>query len=138
MKIGVSGLVLLAVSLAVLNNSDDQWGAPQLLLVVPVLASLALAAAFTPSALSQLADIAESQHEHRGTVLGFYSLLFGAGQTFGALIGGPVVQVFGLNGLILLTGLLTGTAYLALRGLEAEKSKADSRLSSSPRLLTED
>ena len=61
---------------------------------------------FTPAALAYLAEIAEERPEDRGSVMGVYSVLLSVGQLIGGALAAPFAARLGINGLILLTGLL--------------------------------
>src|SRR6202043_1725664 len=61
---------------------------------------------FTPAALAYLAEIAEERAEDRGSVMGVYSVLLSVGQLLGGALAAPFAERLGINGLIILTGLL--------------------------------
>ena len=67
---------------------------------------------FTPAALAYLAEIAEERAEDRGSVMGVYSVLLAVGQLLGSALAAPFADAqfhgerLGMNGLIVLTGLL--------------------------------
>ena len=122
MYVGVGGLATLTILLAILNHSGSSWGGPQAILLSFGAAALFLTAAFTPAALAHLADIAEEQGNDRGAVMGLYSVFFGIGQVSGALLGGPLGQAFGADGLILLTGILVIVVFFSVRLLRGERA----------------
>src|SRR5436190_10038566 len=97
----------------VLPGSLGQWP------LVPVLIlGVLLMSGFTPVALAYLADISEARVEHRGAVMGLYSVFLGIGQFAGAAAGGLFIVGMGFNGVILMTALLAvlaGSAVLYLR-----------------------
>ena len=80
-------------------------------------------AGFTPAALTHLADIAEEQGADRGAVMGLYSVFFGLGQVTGALLGGFAGDRMGADGLIIMTGILTTSAFFSVRMLDGEDSR---------------
>ncbi len=52
------------------------------------------------------AEIAEERAEDRGSVMGVYSVLLAVGQLLGSGLAAPFADRLGINGLIILTGLL--------------------------------
>ena len=105
--IGVAGLGLTSVSLWLLNNSVGSAAQVTTLLAGVVMVGVFIESGFTPAALAYLAEIAEEQAEHRGSVMGLYSVLLSSGQLLGGILAAPFAQTLGFNGLIILTGLLT-------------------------------
>jgi predicted MFS family arabinose efflux permease len=78
---------------------------------VPVLViGLLLESGFTPVALAYLADISETRVEHRGAVMGLYSVFLGIGQFIGGASGGLFIVGLGFNGLLLFSLILGGFA----------------------------
>ena len=105
--LGVGGLGLFSTSLWALNHVP--FDARQLLvpvLIVVVMIGVFIESGFTPAALAYLAEIAEEQAEDRGSVMGVYSVLLAVGQLLGGALAAPFAARMGINGLILLTGLL--------------------------------
>ena len=105
--IGVGGLGFTSVMLWTLNHVpfDTEH------LLVPALVGLILIgifveSGFTPAALAYLAEIAEERAEDRGAVMGVYSVLLSVGQLLGGALAAPFADAMGINGLIVLTGLL--------------------------------
>ena len=79
--------------------------------LVPILVGLVMLgvfveSGFTPAALAYLAEIAEERAEDRGSVMGVYSVLLSVGQLLGGALAAPFAERLGVNGLIILTGLL--------------------------------
>ncbi|MDQ6694488.1 MAG: MFS transporter, partial [Chloroflexota bacterium] len=118
MLASISGVFLVAATLLAINNNvlPGPWGQWPLipLLVIGVL----LESGFTPVALAYLADISETREEHRGTVMGLYSVFLGVGQLVGGASGGPFIEWAGFNGLLVgtvLLGAIAGAAILWLR-----------------------
>jgi MFS family permease len=104
---GVAGLGFSSVTLWALNHVP--FDATHL--VVPTLVALVMVgvfveSGFTPAALAYLAEIAEEQAEDRGSVMGVYSVLLSVGQLLGGALAAPFAERMGINGLIVLTGLL--------------------------------
>lgn len=86
---------------------------------------------FTPAALAHLADLtagdaatskdahvgedgAEVTRGHRGAAMGIYSLILGAGQLVGGVLGGPLAERWQMSGLLALTALLALFALIAV------------------------
>jgi len=112
MRIGLGGTFLFVTALFAINHST-----PELLPLIVALAAVALGgvllqSGFTPAALAYLADIAEEVPEHRGTVMGLYSVALAVGQFLGGGMAGFFADFRGIDGLLLLTTIL-GTIALA-------------------------
>lgn len=72
-------------------------------------------AGFTPVALAYLADISEDFPEDRGVVMGLYSIFLAGGNLIGgSLLGGVFVSTLKMDGVILLTFLLTLMAFYSV------------------------
>lgn len=104
---GVGGLGLTSVTLYVLNDAVNRSDAVLIGLTLLVILGVFVEAGFTPAALAYLAEIAEEQPEDRGSVMGIYSVLLSVGQLLGTGVAGQFADRLGMNGLIVLTGLLT-------------------------------
>ena len=83
-----------------------------------------VASGFTPAALAYLADLSEERAEHRGAVMGLYSVTLGLGQLLGGTLGGAFAGWASVNGLILLTILLGSIALLTVLGLHRFEDRA--------------
>jgi MFS family permease len=105
--IGVAGLGFASLALWTLNHAPFGAG-PGLIafLVLLVAVGIFVQSGFTPAALAYLAEIAEERAEDRGSVMGVYSVLLSIGQLLGGALAAPFAERMGINGLILLTGLL--------------------------------
>lgn len=120
MLTGTGGLFFVCLALFGVNNS---WlpNPTGLWVFVPILAlGIFLVSGFTPVALAYLAEISGAKVEHRGAVMGLYSVFLGAGQLLGSGGGGFFVKNLnqGFNGLIwgtLLLGIIGSTAVYWLR-----------------------
>jgi MFS family permease len=118
MLASVIGLIIVVLTLTGINNSilPGPWGQWPL---VPVLViGILLESGFTPVALAYLADISETRVEHRGAVMGLYSVFLGLGQFFGGSLGGLFIVGMGFNGLLIgsfILGLAALVAVLFLR-----------------------
>ena len=105
--IGVGGLGFASLTLWALNHVPyDATHTLVLLLVALVMIGVFVQSGFTPAALAYLAEIAEERAEDRGAVMGVYSVLLSVGQLLGGALAGPFAERMGINGLIVLTGLL--------------------------------
>jgi predicted MFS family arabinose efflux permease len=118
----LAGLFVTCFGLLAINNSWLPFGEPigQWPLSPLVVVGLLLVSGFTPVALAFLAEISEAHVEHRGAVMGLYSVLLALGQLVGAFGGGIFIQQIGLgfNGLILgsfLLGVVAWVTVLRLR-----------------------
>jgi MFS family permease len=105
--IGVGGLGMSSITLWALNHVPfDASHALVPMLVGLVMIGVFIESGFTPAALAYLAEIAEERAEDRGSVMGIYSVLLSVGQLLGGALAAPFAERMGINGLILLTGLL--------------------------------
>jgi MFS family permease len=105
--VGVGGLGFASVMLWALNHASLRTPEPLVIaLVALVVIGVFVESGFTPAALAYLAEIAEERPGHRGSVMGLYSVLLSIGQLLGGALSAPFADRLGINGLILLTGLL--------------------------------
>jgi MFS family permease len=105
--IGVAGLGVTSLALWLLNQRPYDGAHPLVpILVVCVMVGVFVESGFTPAALAYLAEIAEERAEDRGSVMGVYSVLLAIGQLLGGGLAAPFADKLGINGLIILTGLL--------------------------------
>jgi MFS family permease len=105
--IGVGGLGFTSVMLWTLNHvpfDSEHVLVPALVGLVVI--GIFVESGFTPAALAYLAEIAEERAEDRGSVMGVYSVLLSVGQLLGGALAAPFAEAMGINGLIVLTGLL--------------------------------
>lgn len=116
MLIAVAGIFLMMVSLYGINNQVLPGPLGQWPLVPVLLVGVLLQSGFTPVALAYLAEISGTRVEHRGAVMGLYSVLLGLGQLIGGAGGGAFLRVvnLGFNGLILGTLLLSAVALVTV------------------------
>lgn len=114
MLISVVGLFIVSLAMLGINNNilPGPWG--QWPLVPLLLIGVFLESGFTPVALAYLADISETRVEHRGVVMGLYSVFLGIGQFVGGSTGGFFIVGMGFNGLVLATVLLSIVALSAV------------------------
>ncbi|MEO5952581.1 MAG: MFS transporter, partial [Chloroflexia bacterium] len=107
MLIGSIGLFLTCLALYAINDQLLPAAVPWLWIPSLVL-GLFMVSGFTPVALAYLAEISGARVEHRGAVMGLYSVFLGLGQLLGSGGGGIFVEGLpqGFNGLILAVLLL--------------------------------
>lgn len=110
MQIASGGLFVTCLALFGINDQilpiPDPWST---FVWMPVLVvGLFLVSGFTPVALAYLAEISGTRVEHRGAVMGLYSVFLGLGQLIGSGLGGIFITWLniGFNGLILGTFIL--------------------------------
>ncbi|MSP14139.1 MAG: MFS transporter [Chloroflexi bacterium] len=134
----ISGLFLIVLAALLLNHLDRGNLAAIRLAIIPIVIGLLIQSGFTPAALSYLADLSERHVASRGAIMGFYTVLLGVGQLLGSWLGGPFADWGGVDGIIILTGLLgicaAGTV-LILRGyISSAPSSAQLAPSETPSL----
>lgn len=116
--IGLFATLLSVYGLNHLSSFDSPLHYP---LLAALLISVVVLSAFTPAALTYLADVTESNTEDRGSIMGLYSIFLGVGQLIGTTSGGLFADWAGVDGLILLSGIfgvITAFTLLALRKQE--------------------
>ncbi|MBM2810409.1 MAG: hypothetical protein HW416_1168 [Chloroflexi bacterium] len=127
MLVTLGGFYVISLALATLNRGPIAGVIPTLALGAFVL-GIILVSGFTPAALAYLADISEEMVEHRGAVMGLYSVMLGLGQLLGAAIGGFFANLWGVDGLIALTALLGSGAVVTvglLRRFENDRPRQE-------------
>jgi len=123
MLVTTLGIYVICVALFALNRTGAAGGPLLTVLTAAFLLGVVIASGFTPAALAYLADISEEMAEHRGTVMGLYSVMLGLGQLLGGALGGPFAQAGGVDGLILLTALLGSAALVVLVLLHVKEQR---------------
>jgi len=115
MLAAIVGLFLVCAMLFMINNLGGEN--PGLMwMLLPLLAiGIFLVSGFTPVALAYLAEISGARVEHRGVVMGLYSVFLGIGQLVGSGGGGFFVKALGQG----FNGLVIGTVLLAIVALVA-------------------
>jgi MFS family permease len=109
MLLASTGLFVMCMALFFINNYrpfPTDWNA---YVWIPLLViGLFMVSGFTPVALAYLAEISGTRVEHRGAVMGLYSVFLGLGQLIGSGLGGFFITWlnWGFNGLILGTFVL--------------------------------
>ncbi|MFY9611543.1 MAG: MFS transporter [Blastocatellia bacterium] len=79
---------------------------------------------FTPAALTYLADATEDYSEDRGSIMGLYSVFLGIGQLAGTAIGGRFAQWNGIDGLLLMSAVLSAITLVSLIALRRVEPSA--------------
>jgi MFS family permease len=125
------GMLAVVVALTMFNH-----GATQAVLALAIVAVL-VESGFTPAAFAHMADLTDVRQDLRGMAMGVYSMLLGAGQLAGAMLGGPASSAWQMDGVLGLTGALAIVAILAVlrmpsgiavsSGLEARPSLGEAK-----------
>jgi MFS family permease len=118
MLIGACGLFVTCAALYGINDRVFSLPEPwNVWLWVPFLmVGLFMVSGFAPVALAYLAEISGTKVEHRGAVMGLYSVFLSAGQLIGSGVGGWFIETMhiGFNGLILGTFILAVIALVTI------------------------
>lgn len=120
MLFSVGGLFIVCLAMLGINNNVLPGPFGQWPLVPIMVIGVLLESGFTPVALAYLADISETRVEHRGVVMGLYSVFLGIGQFLGGSTGGLFIVGMGFNGLVLATALLGAVALSAVLWLRSK------------------
>jgi MFS family permease len=129
MLVTLMGLYGVCAALFAINWLGHAGGGLLTLLVGFFLISIGVASGFTPAALAYLADISEEMPEQRGAVMGLYSVMLGLGQLAGSALGSPFAELWGVDGLILLTAILVTGSLLTVLGLRHYEGRAGGKMS---------
>jgi MFS family permease len=108
-------LALFAMALTVfgLNHAESKTTVHYLLLGL-LLIEVFVVSGFMPAALTYLADLSEAFVEDRGSIMGLYSVFLGIGQLIGTAAGGYFADWNGIDGLLLLSAILTSITGVSL------------------------
>jgi MFS family permease len=106
MLLGTGGLLALCAILFAINHrpSFDDPLIP--FFITSALAALFILSGMMPAALTYLADVTEVRADDRGAIMGMYTIIFGAGQFFGTLLGGPFADWAAIDGILFITAVL--------------------------------
>lgn len=107
MAAGAVAMGLVGLLLGAGNHGAGPWVLAVACVVIVV------EAGYTPAAFAQLGDLAESCEGAEGSVLGLSTFLLGAGQLVGAAMAGPIVGRWHMDGLLGLTIVFAGTAFVS-------------------------
>ncbi|MBW3612604.1 MAG: MFS transporter [Chloroflexi bacterium] len=121
MAIGIVGGLAMIGAIYGLNHTEFSSPIIQLGLLGVAAAGLFVLAGATPAALGMLADISETHPDDRGAIMGLYSVFLALGQITGSLVGGGAAEWQGVDGLLLVSGLLLLVALAPLRWLRASE-----------------
>jgi predicted MFS family arabinose efflux permease len=121
MAIGIiGGLAMLAATFG-LNHAEGSPALVQLTLLGVAGGGLFVLAGATPAALGMLADISETHPDDRGAIMGLYSVFLGLGQIGGSLLGGGAAEWQGVDGMLLVSGVLLFVALAPLHWLRGSE-----------------
>lgn len=101
------GLPLIIGAVFMINHAGSLDNPSIPVYLGAAMAGLMVVSGFTPAALTYLADLTEKSPIHRGAIMGLYTVLFGLGQFIGEFLGGPFGDWRGVDGLLLLTLVLS-------------------------------
>jgi len=104
MLAALGGMLGVVASLAIFNH-----GGHRAILFVAA-GFILVESGFTPAAFSWLADLTEPIDASRGVAMGVYSIVLGAGQLAGSIIGAPFAARWQMDGVLALTALLAAAA----------------------------
>lgn len=122
MLISTIALVALLFTVYALNHLGSFSSPFYYSLLGALLIEVLVLSGFTPAALTYLADATENYAADRGSIMGLYSVFLGIGQLAGTAIGGRFAQWNGIDGLLIMSGILsviTAVSLIALRRFEA-------------------
>ena len=119
MMIATTGVYLCCVALFVINRAPQSGlsgaAGPLLTLAVATLTlGVTLQSGFTPAAFAYLGDVSGQFRADRGAIIGMYYLFLSAGQLLGIWLGGVAAHIAQLDGLIILTVILTTAVFATL------------------------
>lgn len=104
----LAGMLTVVVALTLVNH-----GMSRALLAVGI-AGVLIESGFTPAAFAHMADLTDALRDVRGLAMGIYSMLLGAGQLAGAVLGSPVAAAWQMDGVLIATALLALAAMFAV------------------------
>jgi len=122
MLVAAAGLFLTVLAVYSLNHLDTLSSPLFYPLLGSVLVGLFVMSAFTPAALTYLADVTESHAQDRGSIMGLYTVFLGIGQLIGTLIGGRFATWRGIDGVLILSALLGAITTMTLVQLHSRES----------------
>lgn len=109
--IALGGMLMVVVALTLVNH-----GAPRMVLGLAI-AGVLVESGFTPAAFAHMADITDAHQGSRGMAMGIYSMLLGAGQLAGAVLGSPVAAAWQMDGVLIATAVLALVAIAAVTSM---------------------
>ena len=120
MSISLIGMLGAVASIAWLNH-----GGPAAIVWFGV-AMVMVEAGFTPAAFAHLAELTAPIDASRGAVLGLYSVILGAGQLMGNLLGGLFAARWQMDGVLVLTIILALVSLAGALFMTAQTRKEQS------------
>jgi MFS family permease len=121
MLISTVALFALLLTVYALNHLGSFSSPFYYSLLGALLIEILVLSGFTPAALTYLADATEKYAADRGSIMGLYSVFLGIGQLTGTAVGGRFAQWNGIDGLLLMSAVLsviTLVSLIALRRVE--------------------
>jgi MFS family permease len=119
MSVALVGMLGVVASLAWVNH-----GGPTVVLWLAALL-VCVEAGFTPAAFAHLAELTVPVDASRGAALGLYSVLLGAGQLAGNLLGGPFAARWQMDGVLTLTAILAVVSFVGARLMGSDARYAE-------------
>ncbi len=121
MAIGIGGGLLMVGAAFALNHAETWGSIARLGIGLVAGGGLFVLAGATPAALGMLADISEEHPADRGAIMGLYSVFLAIGQVVGSLSAGGAAEVYGIDGLLLVSAGLLLIALVPLRWLRGSE-----------------
>jgi MFS family permease len=122
MLLATVGLFLAMLMVYFLNHGAEFSSRSHHLIIAGLIVGLATMSAFTPAALTYLADVAEVHAEDSGSIMGLYTVFLGVGQVIGTAVGGFFATWRGIDGLIVLSFLFGTVTIGSLAYLRAQET----------------
>jgi MFS family permease len=126
MIVATGGLFITLITVYGLNHLGTFSSPLYYPLMGALLVGLLVLSGFTPAALTYLADVTEVHKEDRGSIMGLYSVFLGIGQVIGTTAGGFFATAAGIDGLLLLSGILGAIMFLTLVALRKQEQTRSS------------
>lgn len=129
MLISTVALFALLLTVYALNHLGSFSSPFYYSLLGALLIEVLVLSGFTPAALTYLADATERYAADRGSIMGLYSVFLGIGQLTGTAVGGRFAQWNGVDGLLLMSALLSAitlVSLIALRRVEPRSTNLKS------------
>lgn len=117
MLISTVALFALLLTVYAFNHLGSFSSAFYYPLLGALLIEVLILSGFTPAALTYLADATEDYAEDRGSIMGLYSVFLGIGQLAGTAIGGRFAQWDGIDGVLLMSAVLSAITLVSLIAL---------------------
>jgi MFS family permease len=128
MLLSVAGLFAILFVVYWMNHLGSFSDPMLYLLMAVLLLGVLVMSGFAPAALVYLADLTEAHAQDRGSIMGLYSVFLGIGQLLGTAAGGVFASWNGIDGLLLLSGILGSITALILVLLRSREAPAEAQL----------